>query len=83
MLVACLKQWAGIHASTEERLARLKEVLSLYVGTHPFHNFTKRKQYAPPPRTSHMEQAVAKEMPVDLELAPTDATSSVSAPASD
>jgi hypothetical protein len=22
----------------------------LYEGSHPFHNFTKRKQYAPPPR---------------------------------
>lgn len=25
-----------------ERIARLRDTLQLFVGTHPFHNFTKR-----------------------------------------
>jgi tRNA pseudouridine38-40 synthase len=32
-----------------QRLAALDEALRSFEGTHPFHNFTKRRLYAPPP----------------------------------
>lgn len=43
---ACLHTRAG-GAEDAAVLERLQAALSLYMGTHPFHNFTQRRLYRP------------------------------------
>lgn len=46
------------------RLARLQEVLSLYEGTHNFHNYTVQKAYADPSAKRHIKSFVVNPKPI-------------------
>ena len=49
----------GDPAEDAARIALFRRALQLYVGSRPFHNFTNRKQYAPPPRPDRVAAAAA------------------------